>query len=147
MFALLFTAAAIAAPCGPTAQARMDTAELLITESASLELVAQLDSVQQAREILERTTQDFPRCRAASRMNQDVKGIAIRLRPAAEAAAQEQTIARLERHLAVMEEEAAPSRAHVQHMVRSVAALQGRYPESQRVEELSYRLALLGGSR
>jgi len=125
----------------------METAEQLVAESASLEVGAQLDSIQQARDILQRTTQDFPRCRAASRMNNDVKAMAMRLQPAAEAAAQEQAIVRLERHLQAMEEDAAPSRDHVQYLVRSVAALQGRYPGDQRVEELTYRLALLGGSR
>ncbi len=147
MFALIFVAAAAAAPCGPTAQARMDSAEQLISTSTSLELGEQLESVQQAREILERTTRDFPRCRAASRMSNEVRTIAIRLRPAAEAAAQDQAIERLERHLSAMEEETAPSRSHVQYLGRSIAALQGRYPDDKRIDELSYRLALLGGSR
>jgi len=80
-------------------------------------------------------------------MSNEVRTIAIRLRPAAEAAAQDQAIERLERHITAMEEETAPSRTHVQYLGRSITALQGRYPEDKRVDELSYRLALLGGSR
>ncbi len=147
MFSLLFVAAATAAPCGPTAQARMTTAEDLVANLTTLEVDEQLNSVQRARDILERTAKDFPRCRAASRKSNEVRAIAIRIRPAAEAAAQNKAIERMGRRLGMLETEASPNRDQVRHMVRSVSALQSRYPGDERIEELTYRLALLGGTR
>ncbi len=147
MFSLLLIGSALAAPCGPTAQARMNSAESMLSSLPQQELVEQLQTMEDAQAILDRTSADFPRCRAVRRLAQDVDHMTIRIRPLAEAAAHDQMVERLESRISFMEEDATPDRKQVQHLARMVNAVASRHPEDNRVNDLSYRLAMLGGTR
>ena len=147
MFSLLMIGAALAAPCGSTAQARMDTAEAMLANLPQQEVVEKLQTMEDAQSILDRTSADFPRCRAARRMADDVNRMTIRIRPLAETAAHDQMVQRLESRISFMEKDAAPDRKQVQNVARMVNAVASRHPEDNRIEDLSYRLAMLGGTR
>jgi hypothetical protein len=147
MFSLLLISAVLAVPCGPTAQARMDSAESLLSNLPQQELGEQLQTMEAAQSILDRTSADFPRCRAARRLAVEVNRMTIRIRPLAETAAHDQMVERLGLRISFMEKEASPDRKQVQHLARMVNAVASRHPEDNRIDELSYRLAMLGGTR